>query len=130
MPTVAALTPVVRGSFRLSISSPLRKGKRPLTAPDISWMPGGTSSETGVATPTKAGAQGNEPFGGGPQRNAAYIRAHGPKARQQAPRGHHRDRMGKCDRRRGQVDSRGDERARARARRGRPAHGGETAHHL
>src|SRR3954453_17840558 len=50
-PTVAVFTPVVRGSFSSAISSPLARAKGPSLSADISWMPGGTSSETGCARP-------------------------------------------------------------------------------
>src|SRR5690242_9399345 len=47
-PNVAVFTPVVRGSFHSAISSPLARAKGPSLTADISWMLGGTSSETGA----------------------------------------------------------------------------------
>src|SRR4029078_3582592 len=49
-PTVAASTPVIRGSCQLAMVSPLRGQHAPCTL-NISWMRRGTSSETGRRIP-------------------------------------------------------------------------------
>src|SRR3954463_7516941 len=110
-PTVAALTPVMRGSCQLAILSPLARAKGPIAKADISWMAEGTSSETGHG-------------GGDRPRSCPLLSRHGAAFGQPASSGHGRDRVGKCDRRRGQLDPRGDGRARARANSGSLTHGG------
>src|SRR3954454_20955084 len=125
-PTVAALTPagwpvVLRGSCQMAISSPLARAKGPFAKAAISWMAEATSSETGHSAVYRTWSY-VERF--------LYFVDHAQSSSEKAPRGHHRDRVGKCHRRRGQVDGRGHVRARARDRRRCAENGREAAHHL